>query len=162
MSLFRVLETPLDVAAASAAVSGPEIGGIDLFLGAVRDHNDGRPVTLLEYHAYVSMAEKEMQRIAAEIAAAHSRSATWRSCVRLAPPTAAKPFAHAGCSSIASKNASLSGSASTVPPVPTGSAGRTPAASRSTATTTTSSSSRALRQPGVLQLAQQRADWCGN
>jgi molybdopterin synthase catalytic subunit len=69
MSLFRVLETPLDVAAASAAVSAPEIGGIDLFLGAVRDHNDGRPVTLLEYHAYVSMAEKEMQRIAAEIAA---------------------------------------------------------------------------------------------
>jgi molybdopterin synthase catalytic subunit len=69
MSLFRVLETPLDVALASAAVSAPEIGGIDLFLGAVRDHNDGRPVTLLEYHAYVSMAEKEMQRIADEIAA---------------------------------------------------------------------------------------------
>ena len=69
MSLFRVLDTPLDVALASAAVSAPEIGGIDLFLGAVRDHNDGRRVTLLEYHAYVSMAEKEMQRIAAEIAA---------------------------------------------------------------------------------------------
>ena len=69
MTLFRVLETPLDVAAASAAVSAPEIGGIDLFLGVVRDHNDGRPVALLEYHAYVSMAEKEMQRIAAEIAA---------------------------------------------------------------------------------------------
>lgn len=69
MTLFRVLETPLDVAAASAAVSAPEIGGIDLFLGVVRDHNDGRRVALLEYHAYVSMAEKEMQRIAAEIAA---------------------------------------------------------------------------------------------
>jgi len=68
MSLFRVLEAPLDVAQATAAVSSPEIGGIDLFLGAVRDHNDGRAVTRLEYHAYVSMAEKEMQRIAEEIA----------------------------------------------------------------------------------------------
>ena len=68
MSLFRVLETPLSVADATAAVSGPHIGGIDLFLGAVRDHNDGRAVTRLEYHAYVSMAEKEMQRIAEEIA----------------------------------------------------------------------------------------------
>jgi molybdopterin synthase catalytic subunit len=67
MSLFRVLETPLSVAEATAAVSGPGVGGIDLFLGAVRDHNAGRAVTRLEYHAYVSMAEKEMQRIAEEI-----------------------------------------------------------------------------------------------
>ena len=67
MSLFRVLETPLSVAEAIAAVSAPHVGGIDLFLGAVRDHNDGRAVTRLEYHAYVSMAEKEMQRIAEEI-----------------------------------------------------------------------------------------------
>ena len=68
MSLFRVLDTPLSVAEATAAVSGPEIGGVDLFVGLVRDHNDGRAVTRLEYHAYVSMAEKEMARIAAEIA----------------------------------------------------------------------------------------------
>ena len=67
MSLFRVLETPLSIAEATAAVSAPNVGGIDLFLGAVRNHNDGRAVTRLEYHAYVSMAEKEMQRIAAEI-----------------------------------------------------------------------------------------------
>lgn len=67
MSLFRVLETPLSVAEATAAVSTSEVGGVDLFLGLVRDHNDGRAVTRLEYHAYVSMAEKEMQRIAAEI-----------------------------------------------------------------------------------------------
>jgi molybdopterin synthase catalytic subunit len=68
MSLFRVLETPLLVADAARAVSAPDVGGIDLFLGAVRNHNDGRAVTRLEYHAYVSMAEKEMQRIAEEIA----------------------------------------------------------------------------------------------
>jgi molybdopterin synthase catalytic subunit len=69
MTLFRVLETPLDSAQAIAAVSAPDAGGIDVFLGVVRDHNDGRAVTRLEYHAYVSMAEKEMQRIAEEIAA---------------------------------------------------------------------------------------------
>jgi molybdopterin synthase catalytic subunit len=68
MSLFRVLETPLSVADAVAAVSAPDIGGVDVFLGIVRDHNDGRAVTLLEYHAYVSMAEKQMQRIAEAIA----------------------------------------------------------------------------------------------
>jgi molybdopterin synthase catalytic subunit len=68
MSLFRVRDTPLVVAEAVAAVSAPDVGGIDLFLGAVRNHNDGRAVTRLEYHAYVSMAEKEMQRIAEEIA----------------------------------------------------------------------------------------------
>ena len=68
MSLFRVLETPLSAAEAMAAVSAPDVGGVDVFLGVVRDHNDGRAVTRLEYHAYVSMAEKELQRIAEEIA----------------------------------------------------------------------------------------------
>ena len=69
MSLMRVLEAPLLVADAVAAVSAPDVGGVDLFLGLVREHNDGRAVTRLEYHAYVSMAEKQMQRIASEIAA---------------------------------------------------------------------------------------------
>ena len=68
MSLFRVLDTPLIVTEAITTVSTPNVGGIDVFLGAVRNHNDGRAVTRLEYHAYVSMAEKEMQRIAEEIA----------------------------------------------------------------------------------------------
>ncbi|MDF3065958.1 MAG: Molybdenum cofactor biosynthesis protein MoaE [Polyangiaceae bacterium] len=68
MSAFRVQELPLDPSEAIAAVSGPEIGGVDVFLGLVRNHNDGRAVTRLEYHAYVSMAEKEMARIADEIA----------------------------------------------------------------------------------------------
>ncbi len=67
MSLFRVVDSALNVGEATAAVSGPEIGGIDLFLGAVRNHNDGRAVTRLDYHAYVSMAEKEMARIADEL-----------------------------------------------------------------------------------------------
>jgi molybdopterin synthase catalytic subunit len=51
-----------------AEVSHPGAGGIATFLGAVRDHNDGRAVTRLEYEAYGSMAEAELGRILAEIA----------------------------------------------------------------------------------------------
>lgn len=67
MTLFEVREAPLSADEALAAVRRPEAGGIALFLGTVRDHNDDRPVTLLEYEAYVPMAQKEMRAIAAEI-----------------------------------------------------------------------------------------------
>jgi molybdopterin synthase catalytic subunit len=64
---FRVLDAALDPSVAIAAVSAPDVGGIDVFLGVVRNHNAGRHVTRLEYHAYVSMAERELSRIAEEI-----------------------------------------------------------------------------------------------
>ena len=47
----------------------PGAGGISLFLGTVRDANDGRAVTLLEYHAYPELAVAEMGRILDEIEA---------------------------------------------------------------------------------------------
>ena len=46
-------------------------GGLALFVGVVRDHNDGRSVDRLEYEAYGPMAESEMTRIAEELARAH-------------------------------------------------------------------------------------------
>jgi molybdopterin synthase catalytic subunit len=52
-----------------AEVGHPGAGGVATFLGVVRDHNDGRPVTLLEYEAYGTMAEAELARILVEIAA---------------------------------------------------------------------------------------------
>src|SRR5262249_3486384 len=58
----------LDIAAAVAAVSHAGAGGIDVFVGVVRDHNDGQHVTRLEYEAYAPMAAAEMRRIADEIA----------------------------------------------------------------------------------------------
>jgi molybdopterin synthase catalytic subunit len=67
VTLFEVREAPLSADEALAAVRRPEAGGIALFLGMVRDHNDGRAVTLLEYEAYVPMAKKEMRAIAGEI-----------------------------------------------------------------------------------------------
>ena len=52
-----------------ARVGGPARGGIATFLGIVRDHQDGRTVTGLEYNAYEPMAEAECARIVAEAAA---------------------------------------------------------------------------------------------
>jgi len=64
-------DQPIDPAPLLAAVRRPSDGGIALFVGVVRDRNDGRTVTRLEYEAYGPMAEKEMAKIAGELAAAH-------------------------------------------------------------------------------------------
>lgn len=61
--LSAVRETRLSVDEVIAAVTHPAAGAVAVFIGTVRDHNDGRPVTLLEYEAYASMAEKQMTRI---------------------------------------------------------------------------------------------------
>jgi molybdopterin synthase catalytic subunit len=60
---------PLSIDEAVAMVSREGAGGIALFLGTVRDSNDGRLVTTLEYEAYATMALAEMNRIRAEIEA---------------------------------------------------------------------------------------------
>jgi molybdopterin synthase catalytic subunit len=62
--LFEIRETPLDLGEVIRAVSGKHVGAIASFLGTVRDHNESRSVTLLEYEAYRSMAEKQMRRVA--------------------------------------------------------------------------------------------------
>ena len=62
----RLVERPIDVAALVAEVSAPEMGAASVFIGTVRDVNDGRPVTGIDYTAYPAMAQQEMQRIAGE------------------------------------------------------------------------------------------------
>ena len=57
---------PIELDRLIARVAGPERGGIATFLGVVRDHQDGRTVTGLEYSAYEPMAEAECARIVAE------------------------------------------------------------------------------------------------
>ncbi len=49
-----------------ATIASVEHGAISLFLGTVRDTNDGRAVTAIDYSAYTSMAESELEQIAAE------------------------------------------------------------------------------------------------
>lgn len=65
----RIRTEPLSLDEVIAEVSHPSAGGIATFLGVVRDFNDGRAVTLLEYEAYGSMAEAEIARVHAEIVA---------------------------------------------------------------------------------------------
>lgn len=65
--LCAIRETPLSLEEAVRAVQSDEMGGLNLFVGTVRNHSAGRSVTLLEYSAYTSMAEKQMRSIAEEI-----------------------------------------------------------------------------------------------
>lgn len=69
--MSHLTESPIEPADLLAAVRRDGDGGLALFVGVVRDHNDGKSVTRLEYSAYIPMAEKEMDRIAAEIERAH-------------------------------------------------------------------------------------------
>lgn len=66
--LVGLRSTPLLVQEAMDAVSAAEMGGLALFVGTVRSENAGRAVTLLEYHAYETMAEKQMFKIMQGIA----------------------------------------------------------------------------------------------
>lgn len=66
--LVEVTSAPLDLAAHEQAVSDPAAGAVVSFQGVVRDHDHGRPVTLLEYEGHPS-AESVLREVAAEIAA---------------------------------------------------------------------------------------------
>jgi molybdopterin synthase catalytic subunit len=65
--LAEVRDSPLSVDECMAAVLLPDVGGIALFVGAVRDHDHGRHVTDLAYEAH-PRAAVEIGRIAAEVA----------------------------------------------------------------------------------------------
>jgi len=65
---IAVVERPIDVAALIAEVGDDSCGAVSVFLGCVRDTNDGRPVTGIEYSSYRAMAEREMATIVSEAA----------------------------------------------------------------------------------------------
>jgi molybdopterin synthase catalytic subunit len=56
----------IDAPALLREVASQAHGAISLFLGTVRDVNDGRAVTGIEYAAYAAMATAELDRIATE------------------------------------------------------------------------------------------------
>lgn len=68
MTLFEIRTSPIGLDECVHAVSRQEAGAVATFVGVVRNHNHGQPITLLEYQAYESMAVKEMQRVAQGIA----------------------------------------------------------------------------------------------
>jgi molybdopterin synthase catalytic subunit len=63
-------DAPLDPTAVSQAVAQPGCGATVLFVGTVRDHNEGAEVSTLHYEAYEPMATRQLERIAAACAEA--------------------------------------------------------------------------------------------
>ncbi|MEZ4216386.1 MAG: molybdenum cofactor biosynthesis protein MoaE [Myxococcota bacterium] len=66
--LCTISSHPLDEREVAARVAGPDAGGLVTFVGAVRDRARGNDIEYLEYEAYPAMAEREMEKIAADCA----------------------------------------------------------------------------------------------
>ena len=64
----RLTRDRIDPAALLQEIGDPGHGALLLFLGVVRDINDGRSVSGIEYSAYEAMAQSELQAIADEAA----------------------------------------------------------------------------------------------
>jgi molybdopterin synthase catalytic subunit len=62
----RLVERPLDAGALATEVSQRANGAVLLFVGIVREVNDGRGVTGIDYTAYESMARRELTAIVQE------------------------------------------------------------------------------------------------
>lgn len=63
-----IVDRPIDPCAVLGAVAGHHNGASVLFVGTVRDQNEGAAVTGLDYTAYRDMAESELASIALEAA----------------------------------------------------------------------------------------------
>ena len=63
----RVVDRPLRLSEAVDAVQAADRGGVVTFTGLVRGVTDGRRVLRLEYEAYVAMAERKLEEIAAAV-----------------------------------------------------------------------------------------------
>ncbi len=66
--LAEVRDTPLSVDEVRNAIADPAAGGIALFAGAVRDHDEGKSVTALSYTAHPSAAD-QLRQVAERVAA---------------------------------------------------------------------------------------------
>jgi molybdopterin synthase catalytic subunit len=72
--VIRLQTEPIVLDELVTAVRGDGDGAVATFLGTVRDRSRGRRVVALEYEAYGGMAEREMERIAAEAVRLHGVS----------------------------------------------------------------------------------------
>ena len=65
--MVALTHTPIDIEQIIRAISTSRSGGINVFIGTVRNHSQGKRVRELEYSAYVPMAERLMAEIEKEI-----------------------------------------------------------------------------------------------
>jgi len=66
MKRSAIVTRVLDPTALIAEVRSNGVGAISVFLGTVRDNNDGRSVAAMDYSAYTSMADSELSHIVRE------------------------------------------------------------------------------------------------
>jgi molybdopterin synthase catalytic subunit len=64
---IHLSDHPLDLAQCIEWVQSPQCGGINVFIGTVRNATKGKDVIRLEFEAYELMAIKEMQKIAQKV-----------------------------------------------------------------------------------------------
>ena len=68
--LVDLRETPLEVAEVVAALDDDAAGGLTLFVGRVRDHDQGKGVTGLDYSAHPSALER-LREVCERVAETH-------------------------------------------------------------------------------------------
>jgi molybdopterin synthase catalytic subunit/molybdopterin converting factor small subunit len=61
-----ITDKPIGEAEATLGKFGGDVGGVVTFWGVVRDREDGKPITALEYTAYREMAEHQFRKIFTE------------------------------------------------------------------------------------------------
>ena len=64
MKDIKISAEPLNVQSCIDWIMSPDSGGIDVFIGTVRDSTKGKKVVRLEFEAYENMALSEMNKIA--------------------------------------------------------------------------------------------------
>lgn len=62
-----VVKAPIDVSRLISTAQAAGVGALSVFLGTVRDLNDGRPVSGMDYEAYEGMAASELAAVAREV-----------------------------------------------------------------------------------------------
>ncbi|GAB1341317.1 molybdenum cofactor biosynthesis protein MoaE [Gemmatimonas sp.] len=62
-----IVAAPIDVARLISLAQADGVGALSVFLGTVRDLNDGRPVTGMDYEAYEAMAASELAAVARDV-----------------------------------------------------------------------------------------------
>lgn len=65
--MIGIVEKPISINRVIRDAMGDECGAIDIFVGTVRNNNEGRIVRGILYDAYKKMAEKNLRDIAEEI-----------------------------------------------------------------------------------------------
>lgn len=66
LTLTRISTTPIDAHAALQFAVDPTHGAMDMFVGSVRNHNQGKPVTGISYDVFDDLALNVFKKLAEE------------------------------------------------------------------------------------------------